>query len=176
MVGIFGVFVVAMQGASYAAMKTTGNVQERARKALRLLRFVFPALLAVLAALTYVYVPGAYGRPIAWVGIALAVAFWAAMFIPRLASDDRTAFLASSAMTGSLWAVAGAVLFPNLVAASNDAASSLTIYNASSPEVTMWAMLVVTVVGLPFVLVYTVYVYRVFKGKVAPGMPAPKAG
>jgi len=176
MVGIFGVLIVAMQGASYAVMKTTGNVQERARKALRLLRFAFPALLAILAVLTYVYVPGAFARPVAWVGIALAVAFWAAMLVPRLASDDRITFFASSAMTGSLWTVAGAVLFPNLVTASNDAVNSLTIYNASGPEVTMWTMLVVTVVGLPFIIAYTVYVYRVFKGKVTTGLATLKAG
>lgn len=175
-VGVFGVLVVAMQGASYAAMKSTGDVQVRARKVLRILRFAFPVALGVLAVLTYVCLPGGFGRPAALVGIALAVAFWAATFVPRLASDDRSVFLASSAMTGALWVVAGALLFPNLVAASNDAANSLTIYSASSPETTLWIMLVVTVVGLPFVLVYTVYVYRVFKGKVASVLAAPKAG
>ncbi len=167
MVGVFGVLVVAMQGAAYAAMKTSHELQLRARRIQRLLRFAFPVALAVLIILTYTYVPSGFSQPVAWVGIALALAAWASTFIPRVASDDRRTFLMSSLMVGALWLVAGSMQFPNLVFASNDAANSLTVYNASSPEGTLWLVIGVTAVGLPIVILYTFFVYRVFKGKIA---------
>ena len=59
-----------------------------------------------------------------------------------------------------------AVLFPNLVIASNDAALSLTIFNASSSFRTLGVMLVIALIGMPVVIGYTVFIHRIFKGKV----------
>jgi len=59
-----------------------------------------------------------------------------------------------------------AAVFPNLVIASNDPARSLTIFNASSSFVTLRAMLVIALLGMPVVIGYTIYIHRVFKGKV----------
>ena len=167
MVGIFGVLVVTIQGASYAAMKTTHELQERARKTRRMLLFAFPVALAVLLALTYVYVPSGFGQPVMWVGIALAVAAWASTLVPPISSSDRLTFLLSSGIIGSLWLAAGSMQFPNIVYASNDATNSLTVYNSSSPEGTLLLIVAVTAIGLPIVFIYTFFVYRIFKGKVA---------
>jgi cytochrome bd ubiquinol oxidase subunit II len=52
-----------------------------------------------------------------------------------------------------------------LVPAINDLNNSLTIYNASSSHRTLTVMLIIAAIGVPIVLVYTVYMYRVFKGK-----------
>jgi cytochrome d ubiquinol oxidase subunit II len=60
-------------------------------------------------------------------------------------------------------------LYPRLVPSSTDLAHSLTIYNASSTPRTLTVMLVITLIGMPLVLVYRAYVYRVFKGKVVLG-------
>ncbi len=56
-------------------------------------------------------------------------------------------------------------LWPNLVTASNNAANSLTIYNAASSAKTLGIMLIIALVGLPFVLTYTIAVYWTFRGK-----------
>jgi len=171
MVGILGVLVVSIQGASYAAMKTTGELQERARRLRGKLLLVFPIALTVLAVLTYAAVPVHLGGIVAWAGIALAVAAWVSMMVPRVASSDRLVFLASSATIGSLWLVAGGLLFPDLVRATTPEIPEhipLTVYNSSSPEGTLLFVVAVAAIGLPIVVIYTFFVYRVFKGKVTP--------
>ena len=57
-------------------------------------------------------------------------------------------------------------MFPNLVRASNDPGLNMTLYNASSSQLTLTVMLIIALVGMPVVIGYTIYVYRVFKGKV----------
>ena len=68
-------------------------------------------------------------------------------------------------------AVIAVGLFPNLVPASNDAAMSLTVANASSSQLTLKIMLIMTCLGLPVVIGYTIWAYRVF----GPGSPTSKA-
>jgi cytochrome d ubiquinol oxidase subunit II len=53
-----------------------------------------------------------------------------------------------------------------MLPASNGAANSLTIYNAASTQETLTVMLVVAVLGMPFVLMYTAGVYYFFRGRV----------
>jgi cytochrome d ubiquinol oxidase subunit II len=65
-----------------------------------------------------------------------------------------------------LWGIVGAIHFPNLVKASNDPSLSLTIFNASSSELTLKVMLIIALIGMPIVIGYTIYLYKVFKGKV----------
>ena len=38
--------------------------------------------------------------------------------------------------------------------------------NASSSKLTLTVMLIIALVGMPFVIGYTIYVYRAFRGKV----------
>ncbi len=65
--------------------------------------------------------------------------------------------------------VAAASMFPRLLPSSIDVAHSLTVYNASSTPRTLTVMLVIALIGVPIMLGYTVFAYRVFKGKVVPG-------
>ena len=51
--------------------------------------------------------------------------------------------------------------------AANDPALSLTIYNAASSQLTLTVMLVIALIGMPIVIGYTAYIYKVFRGKVA---------
>ncbi|MHC5012708.1 MAG: cytochrome d ubiquinol oxidase subunit II, partial [Planctomycetota bacterium] len=57
-------------------------------------------------------------------------------------------------------------LFPRLVPSITNLEHSLTIYNASSTERTLMVMLVIALIGMPFVIGYTFVIYRAFKGKV----------
>jgi cytochrome d ubiquinol oxidase subunit II len=68
----------------------------------------------------------------------------------------------------SLWGIVGAVQYPVLVRAT-DPALSLTVANASSSATTLKVMLIVAVAGLPIVVGYTVFAFRVFKGKAGAG-------
>ena len=43
---------------------------------------------------------------------------------------------------------------------------SITIFDASSSQLTLTVMLIIALVGMPLVIGYTIYAYKVFKGKV----------
>ena len=60
-------------------------------------------------------------------------------------------------------------MYPNLLVSSDNIAYSLDIYNAASSQKTLWIMLTVAMLGLPFVVSYTAVVYWIFRGKVQLG-------
>uniref|UniRef100_UPI0035633C7E cytochrome d ubiquinol oxidase subunit II n=1 Tax=Paracoccus seriniphilus TaxID=184748 RepID=UPI0035633C7E len=60
----------------------------------------------------------------------------------------------------------GLTLFPFLLPSNTNPDSSLTIWDASSSHLTLFVMLMATVIFLPLILVYTAWVYRVLWGKV----------
>ena len=66
----------------------------------------------------------------------------------------------------ALMVLFGIGMFPDIVAASNDPANSLTIYNAASSQKTLGIMLWLAIIGVPLVLSYTASIYWVFRGKV----------
>ena len=76
------------------------------------------------------------------------------------------AFLASSVLIAMMILLFALSLFPLLVPSSIDMANSLNIYNASSTPRTLETMLIIALIGMPLVIIYTVFVYRTFKGKV----------
>ena len=56
-------------------------------------------------------------------------------------------------------------MFPYILPSSIDPKSSLTVWNASSSHMTLFIMLLVTVIFLPLVLAYTGWVYAVLFGR-----------
>ena len=60
----------------------------------------------------------------------------------------------------------GVALFPELVHSSLNPSWSLDIYNAASSPKTLRIMAAIAGAGMPLVLLYTVVIYRVFRGKV----------
>ena len=88
--------------------------------------------------------------------------------IPReiTRGKDFNAFLSSSASIAALMAFFAIGLFPNIVMSNPDPQNSLTIYNAASSQKTLNIMLIIALIGIPFVLAYTVSIYWIFRGKV----------
>jgi cytochrome d ubiquinol oxidase subunit II len=62
---------------------------------------------------------------------------------------------------------AGLSLFPFLLPSSINPNVSLTVWDASSSHLTLFVMLLATVVFLPLIPAYTAWVYRVMRGKVS---------
>ena len=79
---------------------------------------------------------------------------------------EALAFGGSSAGTLGIIATVGLAMFPFILPSSIDPASSLTVWNASSSHLTLFVMLLVTLVFLPLVLFYTAWVYKVLFGRV----------
>ncbi len=94
-----------------------------------------------------------------FVGAALAIAMLA---IRR----DGLAFIASSISVAGIVATVGASTFPFLLPSSLEPNASLTVWDASSSQLTLMIMLIATGIFLPIILVYTAFVYRVMRGRV----------
>ncbi|WP_313345983.1 cytochrome d ubiquinol oxidase subunit II [Stenotrophomonas sp.] len=75
------------------------------------------------------------------------------------------AFLASGASIAGIILTVGFAIFPFLLPSSSQPSGSLTVWDASSSQLTLFIMLVATVIFLPIVLAYTSWVYRVMRGK-----------
>ncbi|MGQ9818979.1 MAG: cytochrome d ubiquinol oxidase subunit II [Candidatus Kapaibacteriales bacterium] len=76
------------------------------------------------------------------------------------------AFLSSYASIAALIALFAIGIFPNLVPSNLNPEFSLTIYNGSSSPKTLGIMLIIAIIGIPFVLAYTAGIYWIFRGKV----------
>lgn len=75
-------------------------------------------------------------------------------------------FLLSSISIAIMIIQSAISIFPNLVPSSINPHYSLSVYNSSSSELTLWTMFIITCIGIPLILIYKVIVYSAFKGKV----------
>jgi len=166
-IGLLGLVAILLQGSTYASMKSTGVIQERARRISKVLWVAFMVLFALSFVVALIYMHGILGKILAWLAMIVVLGAWLGLRVALKQNKDNRAFYMSSLAFWGLWGIVGAVHFPNLVNASNDLALSLTIYNASSSELTLTVMLIIALIGMPIVIAYTAYVYRVFKGKVS---------
>ena len=88
------------------------------------------------------------------------------MIIMTQAGKNRVSLLASSMSVAAVVLTAGFSLFPFLMPSSTNPDQSLTVWDASSSEMTLGLMLIATVFFLPIILAYTSWVYRVLRGVV----------
>jgi cytochrome d ubiquinol oxidase subunit II len=76
------------------------------------------------------------------------------------------AFIASGLSIAGIIFTVGFAVFPFLLPSISQPGSGLTLWDSSSSHLTLWIMLICTLIFLPIVLAYTTWVYRVLKGKV----------
>ena len=101
-----------------------------------------------------------------FVGATLALAAVTGIRVFNRAGTERNAFLASAVSIAALFGAVGSTLYPNLVPASNGDNLSLTVFNSSASQNTLTIMLVLALVGMPIVIGYTIFIYRVFSGPI----------
>lgn len=167
--GILFVLLFAVHGALYVAIKTTGDLSDRA--AAMADRLWIPLLVVAVAFLGYTY-PATrlydnYGNvPVLLVIPLIAVCSLLMVKLLTLRGKLHKAF-AFSCLTILFVCYTGiAGLFPNLIPSNVDAASNLTIYNSSSSLLTLKIMTGVALVFVPIVIAYKIWVYRVFRARV----------
>ncbi|MBN8529527.1 MAG: cytochrome d ubiquinol oxidase subunit II [Caulobacterales bacterium] len=114
--------------------------------------------------------PGAwldnYGR-YPWMMLAPALGFIGAgaALLGLWRRSEPLAFGGSSLSALGIISTVGLSMFPFILPSSIDTQSSLTVWNASSSHLTLFAMLAVTAILLPLILIYTSWVYRVLWGR-----------
>jgi cytochrome d ubiquinol oxidase subunit II len=170
LVGLMTVAMLAMHGGLYLYLKTEGDFQERLRDWLWRSWGVFLVLYMLTTMYTLALVPRATANFERWPWAALVVvaSVLAVANIPRALHWGRPfeAFGSSCVVIATLVMLFGLALFPNLVTASNDPAYSVTIFSAASSPKTLTIMLIIAVIGMPFVIGYTSIIYWAFRGKV----------
>ncbi len=169
LIGVLGLAMFVLHGATYLGLKTDGALRARMARTASLAWAAFIGLFAVATVTSYFVSPflfdGWFGNPLTWLFFVLFLAACIAGPLAVRAGRLGRAFLASATATVSLIGLAGVGLFPRLVPVRPDLAASLTIYNASSSPHTLMAMLVIALIGMPFVIAYTALIYRAFRGK-----------
>jgi cytochrome d ubiquinol oxidase subunit II len=196
--GLVSAAMLASHGAIYLTLKTEGAVQERAREVARILIPALLLLFAIAGlwvwlgidgyAITSAIVPDGPSNPLLktvvrepgrwlvnykahpWTVVAPVLGFVgpALAFMFAAASRPGRALVASAVGIFGIIATAGASMFPFLMPSNIAPGASLTVWDASSSRLTLFVMLVATLIFLPIVLVYTAIVFRAMRGTVTP--------
>jgi cytochrome d ubiquinol oxidase subunit II len=174
-IGLLGLGMFLLQGASWIAVKAEGDLHDRAVALRSTLGWVFTALAVVATGVTALFAQKSFmvgiTSPVGWLFLVLLIVSIAWGRMAMNSGSDLPAWYAASLSAVSLTGLWAATIFPNLVLSTGDAngvaTESLTVFNASSSQLTLTVMLIIAVIGVPIVLGYTFLLYKTFAGKVS---------
>lgn len=168
LVGVLAFFMLSYQGTVWLFLKTEGEFQQKAKNWAKIYWSGYLILFAICTLLTYVLHKNLFhnylAHPLMFAIPLLALIFMLASIIRIQRNQALCAIIASSLSIAMVILTAYLSLFPNLIIAKNPA-YSLNIYNAASSQLTLETMLIIALIGMPLVLIYTIYSYRIFHGK-----------
>ncbi|WP_371498390.1 cytochrome d ubiquinol oxidase subunit II [Kitasatospora sp. NBC_00374] len=160
--GLVTLVLFTFHGAVFAALKTVGEIRERARS--QALGLGLAA--AVLALVFLIWTQADRGN--GWSLAALVVA--AAALVGALAANqigrEGWAFVLSGLTVVAAVGMLFLALFPDVMPSTLDPDWSLTVSNASSSPYTLKVMTVVAAVFTPIVLLYQGWTYWVFRKRI----------
>lgn len=174
LIGFLAVSLFLMHGSIYLVMKTEGVLHDRLRvwSERSMMMFFLFYFAATCATLIYMPLMTERMRQMPWVGVLPLAAFVFFFSIPKLFAKglDGSAFIFSCLGIASLLGLVGVGTYPMLIRSSIDPdVNSLTIMNSASSILTLKVLLIIVAMGVPMVLGYGFYIYRVFRGKVKIG-------
>ncbi len=161
--GVATLLVFFTHGVVFVALKTEGEMRERAMRLAKRAGVVT----IVVAALFLVAMAVVRSTPASLVLSAVAaVALVLAVLCAARGREGRAFTLMAVTIAAVVLAMFTAV-FPDVMPATNDPANSLTVWNASSGSYTLTVMSWVAVVFVPLVLAYQAWTYWVFRKRVS---------
>jgi cytochrome bd ubiquinol oxidase subunit II len=168
--GLVALVALAIHGALYLAVKTEGDLQNRARTFVRrswivLFIITIVSLIATISIRADALV-NYYAYPLAFVIPLGVLSALGGMLYFCLHGADRKAFTASCVYLSAMLVGAAVSLYPRLLPSSNDLGRDITVQNAISAPYAMRVGLVWWAFGMVLAIVYFVVVYRMFRGKV----------
>ncbi|MEY9913472.1 cytochrome d ubiquinol oxidase subunit II [Catenulispora sp. MAP12-49] len=160
--GLTTLSVFLLHGAVFLALKTTGEIRQRAaRTAAR----IGPA--AVVAAGGFLLWTEIHqGKPAAMVIAAVAAAGLVGTVVANARGREGWAFTGTAVAIGATTVALFVTLYPNVMPSTTAAANNLTVHNASSSHYTLQIMSVVAVLFTPLVLLYQGWTYWVFRRRI----------
>jgi len=170
LVGITTLALFIMHGSIYVVMKTEGELQKKIRSWVNNTIIFFVISYVTTTMYTLIYYPHMveHFKSAPELFIVAVLNMFAIANIPREIYHGREfrAFLSSCASIAALLTLFAIGLFPNIVLSTPNPEYSLNLYNAASSQKTLNIMLIVAIIGIPFVLAYTISIYWIFRGKV----------
>ncbi|HIG0328160.1 TPA: cytochrome d ubiquinol oxidase subunit II [Legionella pneumophila] len=192
--GLLSVLMLAMHGAFFIQVKTVGTLQNKAKDRARWSAILVILLFIGLGIWAYYGIDGYVLKGMvphdgpsnpSYKDVSIQAGAWfnnyeeypVSLLVPVLcvvsaflaiifANKSVFAFVLSGLSVGTLIATVGVSMFPFILPSSSNPKYSLIVWDSSSSQVTLFIMLVATVLLLPVVLAYTAWVYRVLRGKV----------
>jgi cytochrome d ubiquinol oxidase subunit II len=173
--GALFVLMFLTHGSLYVCVKTEGALCNRSSAAANKLWYA-ELTIAVLFLIATAFFTKLYDNylstPLLLVVPILAVAALVGIKVFLAMGRPLIAF-ASSCLTILMVVFTGVIgLFPNLIPSSIDIAHSLTIFNSSSSTYTLKIMTVVAFIFVPIVILYKIWVYRIFRSTVTDAVVA----
>jgi cytochrome bd ubiquinol oxidase subunit II len=167
--GLVALVALTLHGALWLTLKTSGELEQRARRIVTPLFLVLVGLTAVSLAATIAVRPASlenyFDYPVTFIVPAGVVASLAAIWIWNRKAEPLKAFLASSVylffmLAGACWG-----LYPVLLPATTGPANDITLTRALSGPHTLAVGLAWWIFGMALAVTYVVFVYSRFKGK-----------
>ena len=171
LIGLLSLATLAVHGAHYVAVKTSGDLHTRARAVGRAVWYGVVAMTVVSLIATLRVRPEVLAnyRAHPWGWAIPAVVGCTLVAMPYYASLGRSqrAFTASAVFITAMIAGAAFALYPVLLPSSTDPRYSLTIYNAQTGAYSLRIGLVWWALGIALAVAYFAILYRSFRGNVA---------
>ncbi len=169
--GLVALVTLMTHGALYIATKTDGALNVRARRTAGVLWPLQLLLTIVSLVATLMIRPEVLTNfkqwPVGYVIPLLVAASLAAMWVLRARRNDKGAFVASTLYIVAMLVGAAFALYPTLLPASTNPDWSLTIQNSATAHYGLTVGIVWWCIGMALAIGYFVFIYRMFRGKVA---------
>jgi cytochrome d ubiquinol oxidase subunit II len=161
--GLTTLTVFVLHGAVFVALKTTGEIRERANALAGRVGLVAGALAVGFLAWTLL---GQRSSAAAVVLAVVAASALVAGLVANRAGREGWAFAGTAAAIAFTVACLFAALYPDVLPSTSDPAGTLTVDNASSSPYTLKIMTWVAAVFTPIVLLYQGWTYWVFRRRI----------
>jgi cytochrome d ubiquinol oxidase subunit II len=171
--GVTMVLLCLLHGATFLALKTSGEVHQRAVRVARRLAPVTAAAVLGFAIWTVASADNGVTASLPAVAAVLAVAA-AAWLVGR--DRDGFAFAATAATMAAVVVSIFVALYPRVMVSTLGSATDLTVTNTSSSSYTLRLMTIVAAIFFPVVLVYQGWTYYVFRRRIGSAPAAASAG
>jgi cytochrome d ubiquinol oxidase subunit II len=170
MTGVTMMVLCQLHGATFLALRTTGELRDRARGIGRRVGVVAIVINIAWAIWTLVVIGGGtIPQPTQIFGVIAVIFAWALTYTDR----DGWAFAASGFGIAAAIGQIFIALYPNVMISSTNHAFNLTVNNSAAAHYSLVVMTVVAVVLMPIVLLYQGWSFHVFRRRVAaPDPPA----
>jgi cytochrome d ubiquinol oxidase subunit II len=166
--GLLLVLLCLLHGASFLALRTSGEVRERAREIGRRVGPLTAVAVVGFAVWTQATAGGSLSLPAV---VAVLAALAAAWQVGR--GRDGLAFAATAVTMGAVVVTVFVALYPRVMVSTLGSANDLTVTNTASSPYSLKVMTVTAAILFPVVLAYQGWTYYVFRRRVGGGAEVP---